>query len=302
MAKSKAKSGLGRGLGALLLDYDEIVETPENKDGVMELELEKIVPNPEQPRKSFDEDKLMDLAESIREHGVLQPILVAPRGEYYMIIAGERRFRASQQAGLKTIPVIIRDLGEEEVMELALIENVQRDNLTPIEEAHAYDILQRRFGYTQERLAKRMGKSRSAIANATRLLALPEDVQEMVEEGKLTVGHVRPMLTFNDAEWQSAFAHEVYQDNLTVREVEKIVKDAVKRGKIEYEVQTVLFEAPAPPVKSADELRSLQEQLAERLSTKVTIKSSGRGGKLIIEYYNDDDLKRIFDGISGEFY
>lgn len=302
MAKSKAKGGLGRGLGALLPDYDEIAETPSNKDGVLELELEKVVPNPEQPRKSFDEDKLIDLAESIREHGVLQPILVAPRGNQYMIIAGERRFRASQRAGLKTIPVLIRDLDEEEVMELALIENVQRDDLTPIEEARAYDVLQRRFGYTQERLAKRMGKSRSAIANSTRLLALPDDVQEMVEDGKLTVGHVRPMLTINEPEWQSAFAHEVYQDNLTVREVEKMVKEAVKRGTVEVTTQTVLFEAPVPPVKTADELRSLEEQLTERLSTKVSIKSSGRGGKLIIEYYNDDDLKRIFDGISGVFY
>lgn len=301
MAKSKAKGGLGRGLGALLPDYDEMIETA-GKEGVIELELDKIVPNPEQPRKSFDEDKLADLADSIREHGVLQPILVCPRGQNYMIIAGERRFRASQRAGLKTIPALIRELDEEEVMELALIENVQRDDLTPIEEARAYDVLQRRFGYTQELLAKRMGKSRSAIANATRLLALPDDVQEMVADGKLSVGHVRPMLIVEEPEWQSAFAHEVYQGNLTVRDVEKMVKETVKRGKVEYTTQTVLFEAPAPPVKTADELRSLENQLAERLSTKVSIKSTGRGGKLIIEYYNDEDLKRIFDGIGGEFY
>ncbi|MGM9526107.1 MAG: ParB/RepB/Spo0J family partition protein, partial [Peptococcaceae bacterium] len=149
---AKTKGGLGRGLGALLPEYEEIVETHNGKDGIVELELDMIFPNPDQPRKSFDEDKLTDLAESIKEHGVLQPIIVAPRGEKYMIIAGERRYRASGRAGLKTIPALIRELDDEKIMELALIENVQRDDLTPIEEARAYEILQTKFGYTQERL------------------------------------------------------------------------------------------------------------------------------------------------------
>lgn len=300
---AKTKGGLGRGLGALLPEYEEIVETHNGKDGIVELELDMIFPNPDQPRKSFDEDKLTDLAESIKEHGVLQPIIVAPRGEKYMIIAGERRYRASGRAGLKTIPALIRELDDEKIMELALIENVQRDDLTPIEEARAYEILQTKFGYTQERLAERMGKSRSAIANITRLLALPEDVQQMVQEGKLTTGHVRPMLSINIPEWQSAFAREVYQDKLSVREVEKMVKSAMDEGKVSWSDETILFQKKAKYKKLPAELRNLQDQLAERLSTKVNIKKNHDGsGKLVIEYYSEEDLVRIFDALKGEFY
>lgn len=300
---AKTKGGLGRGLGALLPEYEEIVETHHGKDGIVELELDMIFPNPDQPRKSFDEDKLTDLAESIKEHGVLQPIIVAPRGEKYMIIAGERRYRASGRAGLKTIPALIRELDDEKIMELALIENVQRDDLTPIEEARAYEILQTKFGYTQERLAERMGKSRSAIANITRLLALPEDVQQMVQEGKLTTGHVRPMLSINIPEWQSAFAREVYQDKLSVREVEKMVKSAMDEGKVSWSDETILFQKKAKYKKLPAELRNLQDQLAERLSTKVNIKKNHDGsGKLVIEYYSEEDLVRIFDALKGEFY
>lgn len=299
----KAKGGLGRGLGALLPEYEEIIETHGGKESVVELELEKVFPNPDQPRKTFDEDKLIDLAESIKEHGVLQPILVAPRDDKYMIIAGERRYRASKRAGLKTIPALVRELDEEKVMELALIENVQRDDLSPIEEARAYDVLQRKFGYTQERLSKRMGKSRSAIANSTRLLALPEDVQQMVEDGKLTVGHVRPMLSIDIPAWQSAFAHEVLQNNLTVRDVEQMVKSAINKGEVQWEDSTVLFKNKMPYKKLPAELRTLQDQLAERLSTKVSIKKNTDGsGKLVIEYYSEEDLKRIFDGLQGNFY
>ncbi|MBR4944167.1 MAG: ParB/RepB/Spo0J family partition protein [Peptococcaceae bacterium] len=300
---AKAKGGLGRGLGALLPEYEEIVETHNGRDGIVELELDKIFPNPDQPRKTFDEDKLTDLAESITEHGVLQPIIVTPRNDKYMIIAGERRFRASGRAGLKTIPALVRELDDEKIMELALIENVQRDDLSPIEEARAYDVLQTKFGYTQERLAKRMGKSRSAIANSTRLLALPEDVQQMVQDGKLTVGHVRPLLSINVPEWQSAFAQEVYQSNLSVREVEKMVKKAVDEGHVTWETEEVLFQAPQKYKKLPSELRTLQDQLAERLSTKVNIKKNRDGsGKLVIEYYSEEDLTRIFDALKGDFY
>ena len=300
---AKAKGGLGRGLGALLPEYEEIVETHNGRDGIVELELDKIFPNPDQPRKTFDEDKLTDLAESITEHGVLQPIIVTPRNDKYMIIAGERRFRASGRAGLKTIPALVRELDDEKIMELALIENVQRDDLSPIEEARAYDVLQTKFGYTQERLAKRMGKSRSAIANSTRLLALPEDVQQMVQDGKLTVGHVRPLLSINVPEWQSAFAQEVYQSNLSVREVEKMVKKALDEGHVTWETEEVLFQAPQKYKKLPSELRTLQDQLAERLSTKVNIKKNRDGsGKLVIEYYSEEDLTRIFDALKGDFY
>ena len=299
----KAKGGLGRGLGALLPEYEEIVENHSGKDGIVELKLDVIFPNPDQPRKSFDEDKLIDLAESIKEHGVLQPIIVTPRGDNYMIIAGERRFRASKRAGLSTIPALVRELDDEKIMELALIENVQRDNLSPIEEARAYDVLQTKFGYTQEKLAKRMGKSRSAIANTTRLLALPEDVQQLVQEGKLTTGHVRPMLSIDIPEWQSAFAHEVLQNNLSVRDVEQMVKAALAEGKVEWASEEVLFQNKQKYKKLPANLRVLQDQLAERLSTKVSIKKNRDGsGKLVLEYYSEEDLVRIFDALKGDFY
>lgn len=300
---AKAKGGLGRGLGALLPEYEEIIDTHSNQGGIVELELEKIFPNPDQPRKHFDEDKLIDLAESIKEHGVLQPIIVTPRDDKYMIIAGERRFRATNRAGLKTIPALIRELDDEKIMELALIENVQRDDLNPIEEARAYELLQTRYGYTQDKLAKRMGKSRSAIANSTRLLGLPEDVQQLVQDGKLSVGHVRPMLSINIPEWQSVFAQEVYQSGLSVRDVEKMVKKAIDEGHITWETEEVLFQAPQKYKKLPSELRTLQDQLAERLSTKVNIKKNRDGsGKLVIEYYSEEDLKRLFDALKGDFY
>jgi len=300
---AKAKGGLGRGLGALLPEYEEIIETHSGRDGVVELELDKIFPNPDQPRKVFDEDKLIDLAESITEHGVLQPIIVTPREDKYMIIAGERRFRASGRAGLKTIPALIRELDDEKIMELALIENVQRDDLNPIEEARAYDVLQTKYGYTQDKLAKRMGKSRSAIANTTRLLALPEDVQQMVQDGKLTVGHVRPMLSIDVPEWQSHFAQEVYQCNLSVRDVEKMVKKALDEGQVSWQDERILFQNKQKYKKLPSELRTLQDQLAERLSTKVNIKKNRDGsGKLVIEYYSEEDLKRLFDALQGDFY
>ena len=300
MAKAKGKGGLGRGLGALMTDYEEISQALEHKEGVIELELDKVFANPDQPRKNFDEDKLMDLTESIKEHGVLQPILVTARDDKYMIIAGERRYRAAKAAGLSVIPALIRDLNDEQVMEIALIENVQRDDLSPIEEAKAYDLLQRRFGYTQEHLAQRMGKSRSAIANNVRLLALPEDVQQMVDEGKLTVGHVRPLLSINVPEWQSEFAHEIIQSRLSVREVEKMVKSVMARGSVD--VTTTLFEAPPTEKKQPDHLRILQDQLSERFSTKVNIKKSGKGGKVVIDYYDDEDLKRICEFFGKDFY
>ena len=300
---AKAKGGLGRGLGALLPEYEEIIDTHSNQGGIVELELEKIFPNPDQPRKHFDEDKLIDLAESIKEHGVLQPIIVTPRDDKYMIIAGERRFRATNRAGLKTIPALIRELDDEKIMELALIENVQRDDLNPIEEARAYELLQTRYGYTQDKLAKRMGKSRSAIANSTRLLGLPEVVQQLVQDGKLSVGHVRPMLSINIPEWQSVFAQEVYQSGLSVRDVEKMVKKAIDEGHITWETEEVLFQAPQKYKKLPSELRVLQDQLAERLSTKVNIKKNRDGsGKLVIEYYSEEDLKRLFDALKGDFY
>ena len=297
---AQKRNALGRGLDSLISMGD--IRT-DGSSAISEISLDLIYPNPDQPRKVFDEDKLIDLAESITEHGVLQPIIVTPREDKYMIIAGERRFRASGRAGLKTIPALIRELDDEKIMELALIENVQRDDLNPIEEARAYDVLQTKYGYTQDKLAKRMGKSRSAIANTTRLLALPEDVQQMVQDGKLTVGHVRPMLSIDVPEWQSHFAQEVYQCNLSVRDVEKMVKKALDEGQVSWQDERILFQNKQKYKKLPSELRTLQDQLAERLSTKVNIKKNRDGsGKLVIEYYSEEDLKRLFDALQGDFY
>ncbi len=293
------KGGLGKGLDAIFYD-----NARGDEGGAVELSINELEPNRNQPRKSFNDEAMSELADSIAQHGVLQPLLVRPLlSGGYQIVAGERRWRASRMAGLTTVPALIRELDDEKIMELALIENVQRDDLTPIEEARAYEILQTKFGYTQERLAERMGKSRSAIANITRLLALPEDVQQMVQEGKLTTGHVRPMLSINIPEWQSAFAREVYQDKLSVREVEKMVKSAMDEGKVSWSDETILFQKKAKYKKLPAELRNLQDQLAERLSTKVSIKKNRDGsGKLVLEYYSEEDLVRIFDALKGEFY
>lgn len=302
---AKPKGGLGRGLSALLPDYEEYIEKQSEKAGetVRELNIDDVMPNPDQPRKHFDEDKLTDLAESIKENGVLQPILVVAReNDKYMIVAGERRWRASKLAGKETIPALVRNADLQQVLELALIENVQRDDLSPVEEARAYATLMEMFDYTQEKLAQRMGKSRSAIANSTRLLDLPSEVLEMVEEGKLTVGHVRPLLSINVPEWQIIFAHEIYQSNRTVREVEKLVQDALEAGYVTTESKEVLFQKKPRAKKLPNELRILQDQLAERLSTKVSIKRTGEKGKLVIEYANEEDLKRIIDAMHGEIY
>lgn len=296
---TKSKGGLGRGLGALLPDFDEPVVSEDERHRIVELDLEKVMPNPDQPRKHFDEDQMTDLVESIREHGVLQPIIVAPQEEHYLIVAGERRWRAAKRVGLATIPAIVKELSEDQIFELALIENIQRADLNPIEEARGYKQLADRFGYSAELIAKRMGKSRPQVANALRLLALPEEVLAFVEEEKLTVSHVRPLLALNDGKWQIEFAHEIYQSNLSVRDVETMINKLKEKGSITTVTKQVLFEEP-PTL--APELVTIQEQLKNRLGTQVKIKNSGKKGKIEIEFYGRDDLKRVLDALGGEFY
>lgn len=297
---AKAKGGLGRGLGALLPDMDEPLVTEADKNRIVQLELTSLQANPDQPRKHFDEDQMMDLVESIKEHGVLQPIIVAPQGEGYLIVAGERRWRAAKRAGLETIPAIVKELSEDQIFELALIENIQRADLNPVEEARGYKQLSDRFGYNAELIAKRMGKSRPQVANAMRLLSLPDEVLAFVEEDKLTVSHVRPLIALNDPKWQIDFVHEIYQSDLSVREVEAMINNIKEKGSITTVTKTVLFEEE-PMVISRD-LYSLQEQLKTRLGTKVKIKNTGKKGKIEIEFYGDDDLKRVIDALGGEFY
>ena len=226
MAKAKGKGGLGRGLGALMTDYEEISLALEHKEGVIELELDKVFANPEQPRKHFDEDKLTDLTESIKEHGVLQPILVTVRDDKYMIIAGERRYRAAKAAGLTVIPALIRELSDEQVMEIALIENVQRDDLSPIEEARYYSLIQSQYNLTVEGVAEKLGKSRSYVANLVRLLNLPKEVQQLVDEEKISASHVRPLIGMDD-ELVIKFVNEIIKNKTSVREVERKVNEII---------------------------------------------------------------------------
>ena len=296
---AKSKGGLGRGLGALLPDFDEPAVQEDEQHKIVELALERVMPNPDQPRKHFDEDQMTDLVESIREHGVLQPIIVAPKGEDYLIVAGERRWRAANRVGLTTIPAIVKELTDDQIFELALIENIQRADLNPIEEARGYKQLADRFGYSADLIAKRMGKSRPQVSNTMRLLSLPEEVLAFVEEEKLSVSHVRPLLALNDAKWQIEFAHEIYQSNLSVLDVENMINKLKKKGTITTVTKEVLFEEP--PTLSP-ELTTIQEQLKTRLGTQVRIKNNGKKGKIEIEFYGKEDLQRVLDALGGEFY
>lgn len=300
---AKAKGGLGKGLGALLPVFDEEEVLKESAQEVRNINLAEIMPNPEQPRKAFDEDEMIDLASSIAEHGVLVPIIVnkTESNEKYVIVAGERRYRAANRAGLVEIPAIVKNFSEQEMLEIALIENVQRSDLNVIEEAHGYKLLMERFGYSAEDLAKRMGKSRPQVANCVRLLNLPEEVLAMVVEGKLTAGHVRPLLALGDNALQIELAEDIYHDALSVRQVESLVnnlknnpeppaKENVEKPKDKYDEQL------------NTELQIIQEQLKEVFKTKVAIKNRGGKGKIEINFYNEDELKRIIDLLGGEFY
>lgn len=297
---TKNKGGLGRGLGALIENYEEMLEQEQlDKSSIAQLPLADIYPNPDQPRKHFNEDELSDLTESIKEHGIFQPILVVKQAQGYMIVAGERRWRAAQQAGLENIPAIIRDLSEQEIYELALIENIQRADLNIVEEARAYAWLQNHFGYQHEQIAKRVGKSRTTITNILRLLTLPENVLAMLSDNKLTLGHVRPLLTLDDAQLQAELAQEIYQSRLSVREVEKLIHDL--KNDNQHPPQSE-HEHENKEIPLSVDLKNLQEQLMLKLGTKVNIRKNQKRGKVEIEFYGEDDLKRIIDALGGEYY
>lgn len=258
----------------------------ENNRGEVLLSIFDVEPNREQPRKVFDEDALQELAESIRQYGVLSPILVQKNGDYYEIIAGERRWRAAKLAGLKEVPVIIREYTRQEVVEISLIENIQREDLNPIEEARAYKRLLTEFDLTQETVAQRVAKSRAAITNSTRLLKLDERVQDMLIDGSLTAGHARALLSVSDGELQYALAQQIIDGGLSVREVEKLVKQPEK-----------LAEKPSR-VKTEDALaflyRDMEERLTGALGTKVAIRRGrGKKGKIEISYHSDEELERL---------
>ena len=258
----------------------------EDDEGVSTLKLTDIEPNKSQPRKNFDEDALEELAESIKQFGLLQPILVQDRKTYYEIIAGERRWRAAKLAGLKEVPVVIREMTDQEIVEISLIENIQRENLNPIEEAAAYKRLLTEFNLKQEEVAERVSKSRTAVTNSMRLLKLDERVQQMVIEGMLSTGHARALLVIEDNDLQFQMATKIYNEKLSVRDVEKMVKNLGKKKpekKEENAQQAAVFQ-------------DLEEKMKAALGTKVSInRKNDQKGKIEIEYYSMDELERLME-------
>ncbi len=296
------KGGLGKGLDSLIPKnpVEKKVESAENnsavpensseyKDAVM-MDIQKVEPNREQPRKKFDEDALLELSESIKQFGVLQPLLVQDKKDYYEIIAGERRWRAAMMAKIKEIPVIIKDLTDQEIVEISLIENIQREDLNPIEEAIAYKRLLEEFDLKQDEVAERVSKSRTAVTNSMRLLKLGEKVQQMLIDDLLSTGHARALLAIEDQEKQYSLAQKIFDEKLSVRETEKLVKKVLNQK-----------EQPAkeePPIDPKLEIiyQDLEEKMKTILGTKVVInKKDAQKGKIEIEYYSSEELDRLVD-------
>lgn len=299
-----ATKRLGKGLDALIpsgLGVDTKPKKAEDagtkKEEQTESSSETLVkitmvePNRDQPRKNFDEDALQELADSIKQFGLLQPILVQQRDGYYEIVAGERRWRAAKLAGLKEVPVIIRNLTEQEIVEISLIENIQRENLNPIEEAQAYKKLLTEFNLKQDEVAERVSKSRAAVTNSMRLLKLSDEVQQMVISDMISTGHARALLAIEDADEQYALAQRIFDEKLSVRDIEKIVKSIGKPAKEKKEKEkNESLEAV---------YQDIQEKLKQRLGTKVAVSGKGDGaGKIEIEFYSHDDLERILDTLN----
>ena len=298
-ATKKTGKGLGKGLGRGIVNLIP-EETKDEKDVVVKEVVKEVVvkepaevkvrisqvePNKEQPRKYFDEDALIELSESIKQYGVLQPLLVQKKDNYYEIIAGERRWRAAKLAGVKEIPVVIKDYSDQEVMEIALIENIQREDLNPIEEAQAYQRLIKDYRLKQDEVAEKVSKSRAAITNSLRLLKLDKRVQEMVMEGKLSNGHARTIISIEDGDKQYAIAQKIFDEKLSVREVEKLMREQDKKGKQPKELPENDFV-----------YRDLEEKLSKSLGTQVTIKNkSNNKGKIEIQYYSQSELERILE-------
>lgn len=285
------KRGLGKGLDSLIPNSVDTKEPSQDVNKAVSpdtiVDINKLEPNRKQPRKNFDQESLLELSESIKQHGLIQPILVQDRGTFYEIVAGERRWRASKLAGLKEVPVIIRNFTEQEIVEIALIENLQRQDLNPIEEAMAYKRLMTEFNLKQDEVAERVSKNRATIANSIRLLKLSENVQQMVIDRDISEGHARAILSVENPDEQYKIALKIFNDKMSVRDVEKYIKNLNK---------------PQKEIKAVNETliaiyNKLEEELKEKLGTKVSITSKGDdgSGKLEIEFYNHDDLERITD-------
>ncbi|MCI8567547.1 MAG: ParB/RepB/Spo0J family partition protein [Lachnospiraceae bacterium] len=288
MGTGRKKGGLGKGIDSMIpiMEIEESKEEkPKNGDPFL-MDIHQIEPNREQPRKLFDEESLAELADSIRQYGVLQPLLVQKKEDYYAIIAGERRWRAARLAGLKEVPVLIKELSRQESMEISLIENIQRQDLNPVEEAKAYQMLIQEFGLKHEDLAERVSKSRTAITNSMRLLKLDEPILDMLIRGELTQGHARALLAFDDKEKQCHVAQMIIDKNLSVRDTEKLVK--------------TLMNPPLPREKKelpgAAVYRDMEKKLKDQLGTKVAISRRDENqGKIEISYYSVEELERIIE-------
>ena len=293
------KKGLGKGLDSLIPDNKpakkntETVQKVEEKkeemkDGVQMMKISMIEPNREQPRKKFEEDALLELADSIKLHGVLQPLLVRKIKDYYEIIAGERRWRAAKLAGIKEVPVIVKEYSEQEIVEIRLIENIQRENLNPIEEAMAFKKLLEEFQLKQDEVADRVSKSRTAVTNSMRLLKLDDKVQQMIIDEMISTGHARALLAIDDKKLQYELANRIFDEKLSVRETEKLVKE-IKNPKKPKEKKVVENEFV---------YKDLENRMKEVMGTKVSIASKSNGkGKIEIEYYSEKELERMFEMI-----
>ncbi|NLT95698.1 MAG: ParB/RepB/Spo0J family partition protein [Clostridia bacterium] len=289
-----SKRGLGKGLGALIPTTNLLQYDPE-KDSITEIVIDEIIPNSFQPRKNFDPDKLAELAASIKEHGVLQPVIVRPHGEGYQLVVGERRLRASKILGLEKIPAVIKTLSDRDMTEIALIENIQRQDLNPVEEAKAYKKLMEEFGMTQEEIAKKLGKSRPFIANFLRILNLPQNILDFLEKELISFGHARALLSVEDNKLQLEIANMIIDKKLSVRETEQIVKKALSnKNKKATKEKTSISISPL--------FKDIQERLCLKFSTKVNIKDKGNKGKIEIEYYNQEDLQRIIELLDNEIF
>ena len=281
--KKAAKGGLGKGLDLLI---PGATEEKEEKDVVL-LKTSMIEPNKDQPRKTFDEEKIEELAESIKQYGIIQPIIVSKKDDYYQIIAGERRWRAAKKAGIKEVPVVVKDYSDREIAEISLIENIQREDLNPIEEALSYKQLIEEYHLTQEELAQRVSKSRTVITNAMRLLKLHKDVQKMLVNGDISAGHARALLALEDPKQQLQIAKEIKEKNLSVRETEDLIK-------------TLNEKKPSAKKKEKDDgmgfiYRDLEKKMTAALGTKVKIKRKDKGkGKIEISYFSEDELDRLY--------
>ncbi len=291
------KKGLGKGLDSLIPDNKSIKSvTPdksaeakkeaEEKACVQTMKINEVEPNRDQPRKNFDEDALLELSDSIKQFGVLQPLLVRKRKDYYEIIAGERRWRAAKLAGVKEVPVIVKEYTDQEILEIGLIENIQRENLNPIEEAIAFKRLLEEFNLKQDEVAERVSKSRTAVTNSMRLLKLSDKVQQMIIDDMISTGHARALLAIDDPELQYTLANKIFDEKLSVRETEKLVKE-IKNPKKPKEKKVM---------ENAFIYQDLEEKMKGVFGTKVSIASKGKGkGKIEIEYYSDDELEHLFD-------